>query len=64
MATEKVTEKFDFLTKEKEIQALNDKIQTLEIELAKAKKAARKQQQLKQQQNLRLEHKQRNKWTQ
>ncbi len=42
MATEKVTEKFDFLTKEKEIQALNDKIQTLEIELAKAKKAASK----------------------
>ena len=39
MATEKVTEKFDFLTKEKEIQALNDKIQSLEIELAKAKKA-------------------------
>ena len=31
MATEKVTEKFDFLTKEKEIQALNDKIQSLEI---------------------------------
>ena len=42
MATEKVTEKFDFLTKEKEIQALNDKIQSLEIELAKAKRAASK----------------------
>lgn len=42
MATEKVTEKFDFLTKEKEIQALNEKIQSLEIELAKAKKAASK----------------------
>ena len=40
MATEKVTEKLDFLTKEKEIQALNDKIQSLEIELAKAKRAA------------------------
>ena len=58
------TEKFDFLTKEKEIQALNDKIQSLEIELAKAKKAASKQQQTRQQQNLRLEHKQQNKWTQ
>ena len=42
MATEKVTEKLDFLTKEKEIQALNDKIQSLEIELAKAKRAASK----------------------
>ena len=37
MVSEKVTEKFEFLNKEKEIQALNDKIQSLEIELAKAK---------------------------
>lgn len=40
--SDKVAEKFEFLNKEKEIQALNDKIQSLEIELAKAKASAKK----------------------
>ena len=40
--SDKVAEKFEFLNKEKEIQALNDRIQSLEIELAKAKASAKK----------------------
>jgi polyhydroxyalkanoate synthesis regulator phasin len=38
IASDKITEKFDFFNKDKEIQALNNKIDKLEIELKKAKK--------------------------
>lgn len=41
-ASDKLSEKFDFLSKEKEIQELNDKINALEIALAKAKVEAKK----------------------
>lgn len=38
-ASDKITEKFSFINKEKEIQELNEKINKLEIELKKAKKS-------------------------
>jgi len=41
-ASGKISEKFEFLNKEKEIQELNDKINALEIALAKAKVEAKK----------------------
>ena len=41
-ASDKFSEKFEFLNKEKEIQELNDKINALEIALAKAKVEAKK----------------------
>jgi len=41
-ASDKLSEKFEFLNKEKEIQELNDKINALEIALAKAKVEAKK----------------------
>ena len=56
--SDKVAEKFEFLNKEKEIQALNDKIQSLEIQLAKAKASAKKLQLLQELQQKQLEQKQ------
>jgi polyhydroxyalkanoate synthesis regulator phasin len=41
-ASDKISEKFEFLNKEKEIQELNDKINALEIALAKAKVEVKK----------------------
>ena len=38
IASDKITERFDFFNKDKEIQELNNKIDKLEIELEKAKK--------------------------
>ena len=42
VASDKITEKFDFFNKDKEIQELNDKINKLEIELQKAKTTKKK----------------------
>ena len=42
VASDKITERFDFFNKDKEIQDLNDKINKLEIELQKAKTTKKK----------------------
>ncbi len=41
-ATDKISEKFEFINKEKEIKTLNDKINNLEMALSKAKAEVKK----------------------